>query len=168
MPLDVAWLNQAFPFSSPVSKTGEDLREAIIGLLPPVVVARKLCNIYFRHAAWMWVTRYCSIFTSIYNVATRYTPIVETDFYETIFLPIYEQDAAYHGSAGSHKLAILFMVFALGTLLDLERPAHSPESKQFYQLSRAALALDSVLEEQSFCAIQALVSWFSLTVLRIF
>jgi hypothetical protein len=57
------------------------------------------------------------------------------------------------------------MALALGTLLDLERPAHSPESKQFYQLSRAALTLDSVLDEQSFPAIQALVSLFSLTFL---
>lgn len=73
-------------------------------------------------------------------------------------MPIYEQEAAYHGSAGSHRLAVLFIVLALGTLLDLERPAHSPESKQFYQLGRAALALDSVLDEQSFLAIQAMVS----------
>jgi len=50
------------------------------------------------------------------------------------------------------------MALALGVLLDLERPAHSPESKQFYQLGRAALALDSVLDEPSIPGIQALVS----------
>lgn len=139
MPLDVAWLNHTFPFAPPVSNTGQGVRDSIIDLLPSNVLARKLCDIYFRHAAWM------------------YTPITETDFYETIFVPIYEQEAAYHGSAGSHRLAVLFIVLALGTLLDLERPAHSPESKQFYQLGRAALALDSVLDEQSFLAIQAML-----------
>jgi hypothetical protein len=57
------------------------------------------------------------------------------------------------------------MALALGTLLDLDRPARCPESKQFYQLARAALTLDSVLEEQSIPAIQALVSQPRLTVL---
>lgn len=100
------------------------------------------------------------VFTLVYDPRNRYTPIAEADFYDTIFLPIYEQDAAYNGSAGSHSLAVLFMALAIGTLLDLERPAHSQESKQFYESARAALTLDSVLDEQSFPAIQALVRRF--------
>ena len=52
------------------------------------------------------------------------------------------------------------MVLALGSLLDLDRPAHSPESKRFYELARAALTLDCVLDEQSFSAIKALVRQF--------
>lgn len=90
-------------------------------------------------------------------MTNRYTPIPETDFFDSIFQPIYEQDAAYHGTTGSHSLAVLYMILAIGTLLDLDGPAHSPESKQYYQLGRAALALDSVIEEQSIPGIQALV-----------
>jgi hypothetical protein len=158
MPLDVAWLCRAFPFSSPVSETRQGIRESIISLLPPVSVARSWCDIYFRHAAWMCVTQHHSIFASNDDYRYRYTPIAETDFYDTIFVPIYEQDARYRGPTGSHSLAVLYMALALGTLLDLDRPAHCPESKQFYQLARAALTLDSVLEAQSIPAIQALVS----------
>lgn len=77
---------------------------------------------------------------------------------DSIFQPIYEQDAAYHGTTGSHSLAVLYMILAIGTLLDLDKPAHSPESKKYYQLARAALALDPVLEGQSISGIQALVS----------
>lgn len=58
----------------------------------------------------------------------------------------------------SHRLAVLYMVFAVGTLMDLEKPYLSLEATQYYQLARAALSLDSVLEYQSIPGIQALVS----------
>lgn len=51
------------------------------------------------------------------------------------------------------------MILAVGTLLDLDMPSHSPEAMQYFQIGRAALALDSVLEEQSITALQALVSF---------
>ncbi|KAF9460500.1 fungal-specific transcription factor domain-containing protein [Collybia nuda] len=139
MPLDVPWLEYAFPFTPPVNKTAENVRGSIISFLPRASVARTVCDTYFRHAAWM------------------YTPIPETDFFDSIFRPVYEQDAAYHGTTGSHSLAVLYLILAIGTLLDLEKPAHSAESMQYYQLGRAALALDSVLEEQSIPGIQALL-----------
>lgn len=87
----------------------------------------------------------------------RYTPVPENDFLETVFRPVYDQGATYQGSGSSHVLAVLLMVLAIGSLLDLERPATSPEAMQYYQLARAALALDSVIEEQSIPGIQALV-----------
>ena len=49
------------------------------------------------------------------------------------------------------------MVLALGALLDLDLPGHSPEAMQWYQVARAALSLDSVLEVQTIPGIQALV-----------
>lgn len=49
------------------------------------------------------------------------------------------------------------MVLAIGTLLDLDRQSHSLEASQYFELGRAALAVDSVFEEQSIQAIQALV-----------
>lgn len=57
MPTDVPWLNYAFPFTSTVSKTAEGLRGSIISLLPRASLAKKICEIYYRHAAWMCVTR---------------------------------------------------------------------------------------------------------------
>ncbi len=57
----------------------------------------------------------------------------------------------------SHRLAVLYMVFALGTLMDLDKSYLSLEATQYYQLARASLALDSILEHQSIPAVQALV-----------
>lgn len=57
----------------------------------------------------------------------------------------------------SHRLAVLCLVLGLGALLDLEKPSLSAEAMRYYQLGRAALSVDSVLESQSIPAIQALV-----------
>ena len=50
------------------------------------------------------------------------------------------------------------MALAFGTLLDLDKPHKSPEAMHYYELSRAALGLDSVMDEQSIPGIQALVN----------
>jgi len=63
-----------------------------------------------------------------------------------------DQDSDY-----SHKMAILFMVFAMGSLLDLDKAPQSIEAARYYQLGRAALSLDSILEHQTIPAIQALI-----------
>ncbi|KAJ7880285.1 fungal-specific transcription factor domain-containing protein [Mycena olivaceomarginata] len=139
MPTDVPWIAYAFPFTANISKTGRDVRQNLFNLLPRTSVAQRFCDIYYRHAAWM------------------YTPINESDFYETIFQPIYDPNTGSYESVSSHSLAVLYMVLAFGTLMDLDMPAHSPEATEYYQLSRAALAIDSVLEEPSIAGIQALV-----------
>ncbi|KAG5637686.1 hypothetical protein H0H81_003602 [Sphagnurus paluster] len=138
-PTSLPWLDHAFPFASPANKSTENIRGSILPYLPQTLTAaKKICDIYFRHAAWM------------------YTPISENDFLETIFRPMYEQNGIYQGSVSSHSLAVLFLVLSIGTLLDLNMPAHSPQAMHYYQLGRAALALDSVIEEQTIPGIQAL------------
>ena len=88
----------------------------------------------------------------------RYTPLPETELYANVFSRIYDQTIAIdQDPTDSHRLAVLYMVFALGTLMDLDQPYLSTQSTQYYQLARAALSLDSVLENQSIPAIQALV-----------
>lgn len=57
----------------------------------------------------------------------------------------------------SHTVAVLFLVIAIGALLDLDKPCMSPEAMKYYHLARAALSLDSVLEVQSSTTIQAIV-----------
>ncbi|CAK5273866.1 unnamed protein product [Mycena citricolor] len=138
-PHDLSWMAHSFPFSVSGPKMDNALRENLLNLLPRADVAQRFCSSYYRHAAWI------------------YCPITETDFYQTVFTPIYESDGFSYDTFNWHKLGVLFMVLALGTLVDLEMPAHSHEATEFYQLARAALALDSVLDQPSFAAIQALL-----------
>ncbi|PFH45910.1 hypothetical protein AMATHDRAFT_70915 [Amanita thiersii Skay4041] len=142
MSSDDPLLQHAFPFASISSESADSVRSTIRNYLPRLVIAKKLCEIYFRHAAWM------------------YTPISEGDFYDTIFNPIYEEsDTALRDTNISHMYAVLYMVLALGALLNLELPPHNLESMHLFKLGRAALTIDSVLEEQSqtIAGLQALV-----------
>jgi hypothetical protein len=52
MPSDVPWISYAFPFT-PASLNKDAVRNNIIGLLPDVSLARRLCELYYQHAAWM-------------------------------------------------------------------------------------------------------------------
>lgn len=87
----------------------------------------------------------------------RYEPITEGDFYEHMYRPMYGAATSSEEPMTSHDLAVLCMVLALGSLLDLDKPIDVNEHSQLYQLGRAALSLDSVFEQQSIAAIQALV-----------
>ncbi|KAF9048224.1 hypothetical protein BDZ89DRAFT_978408 [Hymenopellis radicata] len=138
IPNDVPWLAQSFPFASTGSESAESIRASLISFLPPEPQARRLCDLYYRHAAWM------------------YTPISNQDFLETIYRPVYGQDSMLE-TFNPQSLALLFMVLAMGTLMDLEQPAHSPQATQYYHLGRAALAIKSVFDEQSIPGIQALL-----------
>ncbi|TEB21845.1 hypothetical protein FA13DRAFT_1819353 [Coprinellus micaceus] len=100
--------------------------------------AKRTSTLYFRHAAWM------------------YHPISERDF-EAIFQSIYNANDEVQGPLPGCTLSVFFMVLAIGELLDLDLPPHSQEAMQHYQVARAAISLDSVLEEQTVTGIQALL-----------
>ncbi|KIL65536.1 hypothetical protein M378DRAFT_10667 [Amanita muscaria Koide BX008] len=138
MPTDIPWLQHAFPFAILAASAADRHRATLLEYLPNKMLAQHLSRIYFRHGAWM------------------YTPISEEDFFDNVFEPIYDADHPVRDASISYRLAALFMVLALGAFLDLDRPPHSPEAMQYYQFGRAALSLESVLEEQSIAAVQAL------------
>ncbi|KAI5122510.1 hypothetical protein M0805_001418 [Coniferiporia weirii] len=150
LPADVPWLSHAFPFSPSLSRAGaDDLRSTLLAALPDAPTARTLIDLYFANASWM------------------YHPIPKTQFDETIFARVYPYASADSpsdvetdrdtGSYESHRLALLYIVLAVGILVNLERPSHDTSAARYFQLSKAALSLDSILEEPSPMAIQALV-----------
>ena len=93
-----------------------------------------------------------------------YTPIGETDFYDAIFRPAYypppvsPYDASPPPEPSAHEVAVLCMALAMGTLLDLDQQPFNSAANKWYQLGRAALSIDSVLDEPTIAATQALVS----------
>lgn len=135
IPQDLPWLSHGFPFTSAVDKALDQVRGSIQGHIPDLETTKRLANLYFCHAAWM------------------YTPISQQEFYSSILPVVYSEEVSTSG----HVLGVFFMVLALGTLMDLDLPAHSSESMQFYQIARSAMAIDSVLEKPSIIAIQALI-----------
>ncbi|GBE86514.1 fungal-specific transcription factor domain-containing protein [Sparassis latifolia] len=108
--------------------------------LPQAHEAAELRSIYFRHAAWM------------------YNPITEAQFNEQAFQPFYDPDAAQQMDDPllSHQLALIFMVLAIGSLMDLSKPAYNIEAEKYHQLARAALFQSAIFEEPTLSAVQAL------------
>ena len=97
-----------------------------------------------------------------------YHPVAKEEFDSLVFSRIYpyatsadspsdnevDRDA---GSRESHRLGLLYIILAVGILVDLSRPSHDPSAIHYYQLAKAALSLDAIMEEPSITAIQALV-----------
>lgn len=141
LPDYVPWLSYSFPFSPNVTHVAQSIRMHILNCLPEPSEAKRLSDFYFQHAAWM------------------YTPITESEYRNDIFPLFYGHNMpASEDPLESHKLAILFLVFAMGTLLDLRsQEILTQEATRYYQIGRAALTLNGFLEARSIPAIQALL-----------
>lgn len=140
MPNSLPWRSHAFPFASNVAGNIEDVRAMLLNSLPDANTIRRQLDIYWRHASWM------------------YTPIEQGDFYGSIYSRVFEPDAGPdHDRIQSHRIAVVYMMLAIGALLDLDAPPHSYDASHYYQLGRAALSVDPIFEEQSIPAIQALL-----------
>ncbi|KAJ7054174.1 fungal-specific transcription factor domain-containing protein [Mycena amicta] len=143
--------------------------------LPPRAHARLLVNSYFTQLAWLFrgVTR-DQVRDMIRDVYGSYGRPGERD--QDVDLDADEDDegdADSEDHTGPHDLALLFVVFAVGALVQPpsganmmnqspaeEDAAHrkrvSAEAEHLHQIARAALALQPVLEKPSIVTIQAL------------
>jgi hypothetical protein len=80
-----------------------------------------------------------------------------------VYAQFYDPDASPPGDDPhlSHRLAHIFMVFAIGSLMNTELPAYNIEAEKYYQLARASLFQSSLFDEPTINAVQALVSGLS-------
>ena len=57
----------------------------------------------------------------------------------------------------SHRLSLMFMILAIGSLVDINAPAYNTEAEKYHQLARAALFQNGLFDEPTINAVQALV-----------
>lgn len=57
----------------------------------------------------------------------------------------------------SHRLSLMFMILAIGSLVDINAPAYNIEAEKYHQLARAALFQNGLFDEPTVNAVQALV-----------
>ncbi|CAK5262741.1 unnamed protein product, partial [Mycena citricolor] len=74
---------------------------------------------------------------------------------------IWTEASDFPHAISPHRLAVLFMVFALGALVDLTLEPDSAESEHYYHASRAALALRSVFDSPELATVQAVLLFAS-------
>ncbi|KAI0794297.1 fungal-specific transcription factor domain-containing protein [Fomes fomentarius] len=142
--------NCAIAFPMTIIEDGSDaLVERLEAHLPPQTRAWALCETYMGHMTW-WSR-----------------PIKRDELIDDILVPIYNckkdpTKRSYHRDATDdedkcpHSLAVLFFVFALGSLVDLTLPPCSAEAELYYRLGRAAISLRSIFDSAEIQTVQAL------------
>lgn len=58
----------------------------------------------------------------------------------------------------AHRLSLMFMVLAIGSLMNTSMPAYNIDAEKYHQLARAALFHHSFFDNPTINAVQALVS----------
>ncbi|KAL0946244.1 hypothetical protein HGRIS_012501 [Hohenbuehelia grisea] len=167
VPSSISEMSQTFPLSAgPLA--GLDLEHMVEHYLPPWPEAWRLCELYLQQAPWffgavtkrqlheeilpLWYQEAQGMVTSP-NPAHSHTPSGSA-------LPVASSNAIRPQNKGSaHDLALLAILFCFGALTDNELPP-APDNTvatQYYQLTRASLSLEPVLERPpSVATVQAL------------
>ncbi|KAI0091791.1 fungal-specific transcription factor domain-containing protein [Irpex rosettiformis] len=146
LPAEVLSLAGLFPVAPnipPNEELDKTRMEKLLRLywcLPPAEEAADLRHIYFQHAAWM------------YNIMSL------EQFNEHVYDQFYNPNAAppVNDIYLSHQLGLMFMVLAIGSLMDIKRQAYNIEAEKYHMLSRAALFQSPIFEQPTISAVQAL------------
>ena len=141
-------LSGIFPFSSGSAIHSDGYQEAmriLFASLPPRPRAWALCETYMEQAAWI------------------FRPLKRDEIIDDILTPIYNakkegEDLNYEAAQAinPHKIAVLYMVFASGALMDLTLPAYNVEAENYHQYARAALSMRSIFDSPVMGTIQAI------------
>ncbi|KLO07236.1 hypothetical protein SCHPADRAFT_881937 [Schizopora paradoxa] len=118
------------------------LDEEVLGYLPQLNEAYELCNIYLDRSKWLgpFITHdhlYHDLIAHVYHLPNY--PWADSDY------------------TCSHRLSLVYMVFALGILLDPARPPYSVEAEDYYRLARAALSYKSAVLETTINAVLSIM-----------
>ncbi|KAF8913807.1 hypothetical protein CPB84DRAFT_1811319 [Gymnopilus junonius] len=141
--LEIARLSASFPFGS--DESVDKPMDFLFEHLPPEPRAWSLCETYMEQATWM------------------FRPIKREELIDDILSPIYktikekQATGVFNPTVTAHKLATMFLVFAMGALVDLTLEPYNREAEMYYQLGRASLSLRSVLDSPEISTVQAVL-----------
>ncbi|KAF9059491.1 hypothetical protein BDP27DRAFT_1407611 [Rhodocollybia butyracea] len=114
--------------------------QTLFWYLPSSEKAIQLRNIYYRQAAWM------------------YNPVSLDMFNHEVWSQFYDPNAGPPADDPllSHRLSVMFMILAIGSLVDTSLPPYNVDAEKYHQLAKAALFQDSFLDAPTINAVQAL------------
>ncbi|KAF8577711.1 hypothetical protein K439DRAFT_532906 [Ramaria rubella] len=138
-PLEVLQLAAAFPFPRPTAAATQ-IGNWIVDSLPSSLEAWSLCETFFENGGYIFV------------------PLRRAQFIEDIFSFFYRSNQRRNADIPrGHRLALLLMIFAIGDMLDLTKPATPTGGKRFYYLARAALSLDTLYDQPTLTVVQTIM-----------
>jgi hypothetical protein len=134
---DLSLFSQTFPFAAVGGAA--DVQNLIRTHLPTWERAHKLAEVYFQQVSW------------IFRGVTR------AQLIDDMLPVIYKRQPSQPGEdyTGPHDLALVFIVFGVASLVQTE-PSNAL-AEHFHQLSKAATALQPVLEKPSIVTVQVLL-----------
>ncbi|OJA17028.1 hypothetical protein AZE42_00569 [Rhizopogon vesiculosus] len=148
MSTEISGLASSLPFSMtgvPDYDRCEIILDSLFSLLPPYPRASALCETYMEHAAWI------------------FQPIRREELIDDILTPIYalvqkrkNNTPTPDTESPAHTIAVLYMVFTQGALMDLTLPPCNQEAENYFHLGCVALSLRSVFETPTTQTVQAL------------
>lgn len=142
LPEDLLLFSQSFPFT-PLGPAAA-VQEVIEGHLPLWEHAVHLVDSFLDRAGWLFRT------VSPEQIHGEMLP----SFYERPALS--SSPAPQNDHTGPHDLSLLYMVFAVGALVDLRQEPSNAEAEHYHQIARAAVCLQPVLEKPSLVTVQVL------------
>ncbi|KAL0069011.1 hypothetical protein AAF712_004004 [Marasmius tenuissimus] len=151
VPREILQLSNSFPFIGGSWDVQGSL-VSITGYLPNKSSAISLCETYFTRG--LWSSNIVLREELIEDILTPVYAYIESNPFQKD-LPQVEGAKVLPISA--HRLAILFFVLAIGSLVDLSLPPGSVQAEGFFELGKACLALNSVFVMPDLGTLQALV-----------
>ncbi|KAK7061133.1 hypothetical protein VNI00_000869 [Paramarasmius palmivorus] len=140
LPIQILNRASALPMSATITPDTEAVSlQTLHWYLPSAQRAAELREIYYRYAAWM------------------YNPVSQEVFDYEIFDHFYGQQQPYGDDPQlAHRLSVLFMVLAIGSLMDRSLPPYNLDAEKYHQLAKAALHQNCFLDAPTISAVQAL------------
>jgi hypothetical protein len=84
--------------------------------------------------------------------------VPEHEFDEIIYPIIYDQQGGEDDQRAHHCLSVVFLICAIGAMVDPLLPSRNGEGAKYYELACAALFGSRVIEDPTIEAVQALVN----------
>lgn len=116
--------------------------QALEASLPPITRAWSLCEAYYEYSAF-------------------FRPVKRDEFVDHFMTPLYAalRENAEPGSIAErmpHKLAVVYLLFAMGALMDLTQPPYNKEAWRYAVLGKNALLMKSVKDSPAIETVQAM------------
>jgi hypothetical protein len=171
LPEEILRLSEAMPFS--LSGIPPRPTQVLIErYLPPVAAAVALCETYLRQLSWM-----TQIVSRSYVIGklipTIYGGLKHKDhpphpgqhhrsssssssLHHKHYHPHSHVEAGAEAEYGPHDLSLLFVLLAVGVLVDTSRTPYHIEAQHFYRLARASLVLQPPLKFASLTTVKVM------------
>ncbi|KAG8216043.1 hypothetical protein J3R82DRAFT_8041 [Butyriboletus roseoflavus] len=141
LPSEINIFYQAFPFTPPGIPT-EPVQYLIESYLPPLPRAAALFETFLQSMSWM------------FSIVSR--KHVQGELIPAVYGFASGQAPTQPRSYGPHDIALLFIVFAIGALVDPSLPPYNVEGQHYHILSRAAMCLQPVFMQRSVVTVKTL------------